>query len=63
MTKAYAENTAKALVRDYNAYRRMRYTAACKDYKTALDNLIHVAGRHGFKMSYTLSSDGFITLC
>ena len=62
MTKAYAQNTAKALVRDYNAYRRMNYTAACKDYRTALDNLIRVAARQGWKMSYTVTSEGFITL-
>ena len=62
MTKQYAINKAKALVRDHNAYRKMKYTAACKDYRTALDNLIYVAGRKGWKITYTVSRAGYITL-
>ena len=55
MTEANAMNKAKALVRDHNAYRKMRYEDACADYRLALDHLIHFAGRKGWKISYTVS--------
>ena len=61
-TEAYARSKATALVRDHNAYRKMKYEAACMDYHTALDNLIHVAERKGWKISYKVSKAGYITL-
>lgn len=63
MTRTYAENKAAALVRDHNAYRKMRYDEACADYRTALDDLIKVAGRKGWKISYKVSRAGYLTLC
>ena len=63
MTKTYAENKANLLARDHNAYKKMKYEDACKDYRTALDNLIYVAGRKGIKISYTTDNKGFITIC
>ena len=60
-TEDYARSKAAILVRDHNAYRKMKYEAACKDC-TALDNLIHVAGRKGWKISYKVSRAGYITL-
>ena len=63
MTKNYAETKATLLVRDHNAYRRMRQTEACADYRTALDNLIRVAARRGWKISYKVSRAGYLTLC
>ena len=63
MTRTYAENKAAALVRDHNAYRRMGQTDACKDYRTALDDLIHVAARKGWKIAYKVSRAGYLTLC
>ena len=62
MTKNYVENTAKALVRDHNAYRKMRSTAAVNDYRTALDNLLWVAKSQGIVMTYKVSKAGYITL-
>ena len=63
MTKTYAENKANLLARDHNAFRKMKNEAACRDYKTALDNLIHVAARHGVEISYATDDKGFITIC
>lgn len=63
MTKTYAENKANLLARDHNAFRKMKNEAACKDYKIALDNLIYVAARQGFEISYTIDNNGFITIC
>ena len=63
MTETYAKNKAAILVRDHNAYRKMRYEEACKDYRTALDNLIYVAGRKGIKISYKVSRAGYLTIC
>ena len=62
MTERYCIEKAKALVRDHNHYRKVRYTEAVKDYRTALDNLIYVAGRQGWKISYSVSRAGYITL-
>jgi len=62
MTERYCIEKAKALVRDHNAYRKMRYAEACKDYRTALDNLIYVAGRKGWKITYTVSRAGYLAL-
>ena len=50
-TEDYARSKAAALVRDHNAYRKIKYVAGYKDYRTALDNLFHVAGRKGWKIS------------
>ncbi len=63
MTKNYVETKAAALARDYNAYKRTGYKAACDDYKTALDNLLRVAKRHGIEVAYTTDNNGFITIC
>ena len=63
MTRTYAESKAAALVRDHNAYRKMKYDEACTDYRTALDDLIKVAGRKGWKISYKVSRAGYLTLC
>ncbi len=63
MTKTYAENKANLLARDHNTFRKMKNEAACKDYRTALDNLIYVAARQGFEISYTTDKKGFITIC
>ena len=62
MTEANAMNKAKALVRYHNAYRKMRYADACADYRLALDHLILFAGRKGWKITYTVSRAGYITL-
>ena len=62
MTKTYAENKANLLARDHNAFRKMKNEAACRDYKTALDNLIHIAARQGIKISYATDNNGFITI-
>lgn len=62
MTKNYVENRAAALIRDHNAYRKMRYDAACKDYRTALDDLLHVAKRSGIEISYKVSRAGYLSL-
>lgn len=61
-TETYARAKAAALVRDHNAYRKMRQTEACSDYRTALDNLIHVAARRGWKIGYRVSKAGYLTL-
>lgn len=61
-TEAYARSKAATLVRDHNAYRKMRYEAACRDYLKALDDLIHVAGRKGWSISYKISRAGYLTL-
>ena len=61
-TESYARNKANSLIRDYNSYRKMKNGEACRDYKTALDNLISVADRHGWKINYTVSRAGYITL-
>ncbi|MBR1810999.1 MAG: hypothetical protein IJ766_05025 [Clostridia bacterium] len=61
-TETYAKEKAAALVRDHNAYRKMRQEAACRDYRIALDNLIHVAGRKGWIIEYRVSKAGYLTL-
>ena len=61
-TETYARAKAAALVRDHNAYRKLHRTEACRDYRTALDDLIHVAARHGWKIEYTVSKAGYLTL-
>jgi len=63
MTRTYAESKAAMLVRDHNAYRKMRYDEACADYRTALDDLIRVAARKGWKITYKVSRAGYLTLC
>lgn len=62
MTKTYVETTAAALIRDHNAYRKVRYDAACNDYRTALDNLLHVAKRQGIEITYKVSRAGYLSL-
>ena len=63
MTKTYAENKANLLARDHNAFKKMKNEAACRDYRTALDNLIFVAARKGIEISYETDDKGFITIC
>ena len=62
LTKEYAESKAAILVRDHNHYKKYKNEAAVKDYRTALDNLIYVAGRQGWKITYTVSRAGYIAL-
>ena len=40
----------------------MRYTAAVKDYRTAIDNLIYFAERQGVKIGYTVDNKGYLTI-
>ena len=60
MTREYAENKANILVRDHNHYKKVGYTEAADDYKTALDNLLHVANRKGYNMAYRMTRSGYI---
>ena len=62
MTKEYANRTAALLVSDHNHYNKVGYKAATKDYRTALDNLIYMAAKYGWTISYTVSRAGYITL-
>lgn len=62
MTKAYCEDKLNILIRDHNHYQKVRYTAAVKDYRTAIDNLIYVAGRQGIKLGYTVSRAGYLAV-
>lgn len=62
MTKEYVQRKAELLVKDHNHYNSVGYKAAAEDYRTALDNLFYVAGRMGWKFSYSVSKDGYITL-
>ena len=63
MTKAYAEHKAALLAKEHNHYRKVGYTAAVKDYRTALDNLCHVAKRTDIEIAYMFSKAGYITIC
>ena len=60
MTKAYCEGKLKALIRDHNHYLKVNYTEAVEDYRTAIDNLVYVAGRQGIKLTYTVDEKGYI---
>ena len=62
MTKEYAQTKATILVRDHNHYKKVGYTEAAADYKTALDCLIQVANRHGYNMAYKVTRAGYIHL-
>ena len=62
MTKEYVQRKAELLVKDHNHYNSVGYKAAAEDYRTALDSLFYVAGRMGWKFSYTVSKTGDITL-
>lgn len=62
MDAKYAREKAEILVRDHNYYKKYGDTAAVKDYRTALDNLIYVAARIGCKISYKVSRNGMLSL-
>lgn len=60
MTKAYCEGKLKALIRDHNHYIKVGDSAAVKDYRRAIDDLVYVASRRGIKLNYTVSKTGYI---
>ena len=62
MTKAYIETKAALLIAQHNHYRKVRCEAACTDYRTALDNLLHVAKRQGIEITYKVSRAGYLSL-
>ena len=60
MKKAYAEHKLALLIKDHNHYIKVGYTAAVKDYRTAIDMLVATAKRQGIKISYKVTADGYI---
>lgn len=60
MTKNYATEKAEALVKGFNHYKKVGYTEAAADYKTALDLLLHVANRKGYGLAYKTTRSGYI---
>lgn len=60
--KTYCESKLTILVRDHNHYKKVKYTAAVKDYRTAIDNLICFAECQGIKMGYTVDKKGYLTI-
>ncbi|MDY4592422.1 MAG: hypothetical protein SO434_03360 [Eubacteriales bacterium] len=62
MTKAYCESKLNSLVKDHNHYKKMNYTAAVTDYRTAIENLIYVAERKGVKLGYAGSKAGYLAV-
>lgn len=60
--KTYCESKLAILVKDHNHYKKVKYTAAVKDYRTAIDNLIYFAERQGIKIGYTVDKKGYLTV-
>ncbi len=60
--KNYCENKLNLLVRDHNHYKKVKYTAAVKDYRTAIDILIRFAEQQGVKLGYTVDQNGYLTV-
>lgn len=60
--KEYCESKLAILVRGHNSYKKVKYTAAVKDYRTAIDNLIYFAERQGVKLGYTVDNKGYLTI-
>ncbi len=60
--KEYCESKLAILVRDHNSYKKVKYIAAVKDYRTAIDNLISFAERQGVKIGYTIDKKGYLTV-
>ena len=60
--KEYCESKLAILVRDHNHYKKVKYTAAVKDYRTAIDNLIYFADRQGVKVGYTVDNKGYLAI-
>lgn len=59
-TESYCKGKLATLVRDHNHYKKVRYTAAVNDYRTAIDNLIAYAERQGIKMGYKVDEKGYL---
>ena len=62
MTKDFFKNRIKTLVRTHNTYNKAKHTAACKDYRTALENTVAAARKNGFEFTYTTTKAGYIHL-
>ncbi len=59
---SYCTNKLHILVRDHNDYKKVGYTAAVKDYRTAIDNLVAFAERQGIKIGYTEDAQGYLAV-
>ena len=60
--KEYCESKLAILIKDHNSYKKVKYTAAVRDYRTAIDNLIFFAERQGVKLGYTVDKKGYLTI-
>ena len=60
--KEYCESKLAILIKDHNSYKKVKYTAAVRDYRTAIDNLIFFAERQGVKLGYTLATKGYLPI-
>ena len=56
----YCKNKLNALVRDHNHYKKVRYTDAVEDYRTAIEVLVAYAKRNGIKLVYTEDENGYL---